>query len=373
MTRRSLRAPATLVAFGLSALLLLTGCSGPTSKTVSADIDCPVAATPLPELKTISKPKEWVGESNACLGSNSVQPVSEHATSTLPVTVTDNQDTKVTITDTSRILALDLNGTLAATVFGLGFGDRVIGRDTSTGFAEAADLPLVTQNGHELNGEAILDLEPTLILTDSSIGPWDVVLQLRDSGIPVVVVTPERSLENTNDIIDQVAAALGAPEQAQLLKTRVADELKRVTDEIAQVAPADVKDRPRILFLYVRGSAGIYYIFGKGSGADSLITSLGGVDVASEIGWQGMRPMTAEALVNADPDLILMMSKGLESVEGVDGLLERIPAVAETSAGKHRRIVDMSDTQILSFGPRSADVVEALAKAIYAPEAGSSK
>ncbi len=81
--------------------------------------------------------------------------------------------------------------------------------------------------------------------------------------------------------------------------------------------------------------------------------------------------MTAEALVAAQPDVLVMMTDGLESVGGVDGLIERIPAIAETSAGAHRRVIDMADAEILSFGPRSADVISALARALYAPEPAS--
>ena len=126
-----------------------------------------------------------------------------------------------------------------------------------------------------------------------------------------------------------------------------------------------------MLFLYVRGSANVYYIFGEDSGADSLIDAVGGVDVAEEIGWKGMKPMTAEALVAAQPDVLVMMTDGLESVGGVDGLIERIPAIAETPAGAHRRVIDMADSEILSFGPWSADVISALARALYAPEPAS--
>ncbi|WP_152176323.1 ABC transporter substrate-binding protein, partial [Mycobacterium tuberculosis] len=110
--------------------------------------------------------------------------------------------------------------------------------------------------------------------------------------------------------------------------------------EVAAVTPAAAADRARMLFLYVRGSANVYYIFGEDSGADSLIDAVGGVDVAEEIGWEGMKPMTAEALVAAQPDVLVMMTDGLESVGGVDGLLERIPAIAETPAGAHRRVID---------------------------------
>ncbi len=73
------------------------------------------------------------------------------------------------------------------------------------------------------------------------------------------------------------------------------------------------------------------------------------------------------AIVAMDPDVILVMTDGLASVGGVDGLLKSKPAIALTSAGQHKRIVDMADGDILSFGPRSAAILDALARAIYAP------
>jgi len=78
--------------------------------------------------------------------------------------------------------------------------------------------------------------------------------------------------------------------------------------------------------------------------------------------------MTDEALVAANPDLILTMSGGLESVDRVVGLLAEKPAIGVTAAGEHERIADMEDGLILSFGPRSSDVLDALARAIYAPD-----
>ena len=92
------------------------------------------------------------------------------------------------------------------------------------------------------------------------------------------------------------------------------------------------------------------------------------MDVAAEIGWDGMKPMTDEALVAADPDLILVMTDGLASAGGVDELLASKPALALTTAGQHRRFVDMADGEVLGFGPRSAAVLDALARAVYAPD-----
>ncbi|WP_265521881.1 heme/hemin ABC transporter substrate-binding protein [Oerskovia flava] len=352
------------------AVLALAGCALPGSQAAGDDLP-PVDTTPLAELEPLADPRSHVGESVARLADSAIRPVAQDPAPALPVTVTDMQGSEVTITDASRILALDLYGTTSRIVFELGLGDNVVGRDTSSGFEEIADEPLVTTGGHELTGEAILDLAPTVIITDTTLGPWDVVLQMRDAGIPVVVVDSHRSMDNVGTIIQSVADALGVPAEGEALAERTEAEIAATVDQIAQIAPQDPEDRLRVVFLYVRGQAGVYYMFGEGSGADSLIESLGAIDVATEIGWDGMRPLNDEGLVATQPDVILMMSKGLESVDGVDGLLEQLPAIAQTPAGANRRIVTMDDTEILSYGPRTADVLEALTRAFYAPEPAS--
>ena len=194
---------------------------------------------------------------------------------------------------------------------------------------------------------------------------------MRDAGIPVVVVDSDRGLDNVADLIHQVADPLGVPAAGDALAERTQQQIDDVTAQIAKVAPADAGDKLRMVFLYVRGQSGVYYMFGEGSGADSLIDAIGGYDVADEIDWNGMKPLTDEGLVAAQPDLVLMMTGGLESAGGVDGLLERLPALAQTPAGQHRRFVDMDDSQILGFGPITASVLDALAVATYAPEDAS--
>ncbi|MDP2774900.1 MAG: ABC transporter substrate-binding protein [Nocardioides sp.] len=364
---------AALPALLLAAVLLVSGCglSAPSDGAEGEGADgCAGSPAPaLADVDALEDPRSWDGPASPVLGTCEVRPVTDSARPELPVTVTDAQGTEVTVTDTSRILALDVYGTLARTVYELGLGDSVVGRDISTQFAEAADLPLVTQNGHDLAAEAILDLDPTVIITDTSLGPWDVILQMRDAGIPVVVTDSERSLDNVDDLTKQVAAALGVPEAGRALAERTAAEVAQVQEQISEVAPSDVQDQLRTVFLYVRGQSGVYYMFGEGSGADSLVDALGAYDVAEEIGWSGMKPVTDEGIVAAQPDLVLMMTGGLDSVGGVDGLLERLPALAQTPAGEHRRFVDMADSEILGFGPDSASVLNALAVALYAPDA----
>lgn len=328
---------------GLAAVLAVAGCGGVTS----------TAATTAPAALTLS------GPATATVAGQDVTPV-EKVEPRLPVTVRSFDGEQVTVTDVDRIVAVDLYGTLGEVVFTLGLGDNVVGRDSSTGFPSAAHVPVVTAGGHDLNAEAILDLDPTVVLTDTSIGPPEVPQQLRAAGVPVVFFDPTRTLEGVPDQIRAVARTLGVEEAGEALVARVDGEIASARE----LAPTG-EDAPRITFLYVRGSAGVYLMAGPGSGADSMITSVGGVDVGTDIGLdKPFVPITSEALLTAQPEVIIVLTKGLESVGGVDGLL-KIPGLAQTPAGQHRRIVDVDDTDLLSFGPRVGQTITALATVLY--------
>lgn len=361
MTRRALAAAVIAVA-------LLAGCTAAPDAGEAPTASAP--QIPLDELVPLDDPRAYEGPSTALLGGDAIEPMSPRPAQQLPVTVTSRDasgEREVTIDDTSRVLALDLAGSLAATVWGLGFGDTLVGRDVSTTFAGTEDLPLVTSGGHTVNAEAVLALRPSLVITDGTIGPRDVLAQLRDAGVTVVFVDNAPSFDGAAQLARDVGAVLGVPDAGAALADSIRAEVEATIAQVARLAPADPADRVRMIFLYLRGGAGIYYLFGEESGADVLIDALAGVDVAADIGWDGMKPATDEAIIAADPDLVLVMTGGIESAGGVDQLLAERPALALTTAGRHRRFVDMDDGVVLGFGPRSADVVAALARAIYAP------
>ncbi|MFI5935292.1 hemin ABC transporter substrate-binding protein [Actinoplanes sp. NPDC051494] len=298
------------------------------------------------------------GIATATLATEDVTPLDPAPEPELPATVDSADGRKVTVTSAERILAVNLYGSLGELVFSLGLGDRVVGRDTSTTFPSAAELPLVTPQGHDLSAEAMLKLDPTVLLVDDSIGPATVLDQVRAAGIPVVVIDDEQTLDAVPRHIRAVAAALGVPEAGERLVTRVRTEID--TARVTTGTPV------RIAFLYVRGTAGVFLIGGKGAGSDAMIEAIGATDAGSAIGLEKFRPLTSEGLINAAPDVILVMTEGLRSVDGVDGLL-KLPGVAQTPAGVNRRIVDMDDGILLNFGARTGKAVEALAKAVYGP------
>ena len=139
----------------------------------------------------------------------------------------------------------------------------------------------------------------------------------------------------------------------------------RTADALADAAADAAAARPTVAFLYLRGQAGVALLGGRGSGADSMIEAAGGTDAGAALGLGPFTPITSEALAEAAPDVILLMTDGLRSVGGVDGALA-VPGVAQTPAGRDRRIVSIDDELLYSFGPRTPEALRTLTEQLSA-------
>lgn len=254
-------------------------------------------------------------------------------------------------TDGERIVTMTAG--LTEAVFALGFGDLVVGRDLGSTLAEASDRPIVTTT-HDVNVEALLAVRPTLVFVDEDTGPDAALDQVRATGVRVELVDNATRVDDIVPRLEKVAEILGASERAERLANVIDGELERVRSE------ASTSLRPRVAFLYVRGPAGVYLLGGPGSGPDSIIEAAGGIDAGTAIGLDlPFTPLTPEALVEAAPDILFVTTTGLDSVDGIDGLLELV-GVQQTPAGKARRVMTAEDGLLFSFGPRTPDLVTGL-------------
>jgi len=251
----------------------------------------------------------------------------------------------------SRVVAL-ANGS-AEIIASLGHLDILIGRDVASDVASLESVEVVT-SGHQIVAEKILSLNPDLLLIDPSSGPASALEVLQAAGIRIVKISEAWTLTEIDRKVGEVAAAIGAVDDGEALIAALQSSSSAVTQ-----IPAGKK----IAFLYLRGGSAVYLIGGKGSGTDSLITAIGGIDAGAQKFENPFTSMSAEAIVALNPDVFLVMSKGLESVGGVDGLIQ-LPGIAQTQAGKNRAIVVVDDSLLLSFGPRSYSLLAALSQSV---------
>jgi iron complex transport system substrate-binding protein len=254
-------------------------------------------------------------------------------------------------TSPERVVAL-ANGS-AEIIASLGYLNILVGRDIASTSNELKGVPIATA-GHQVVAEKILELNPDVVLIDNTTGPATAIDVIKRAGIKVAMIDEAWTLTDIAKKIEAIGEVIGAQPAAVQLVQKLNSGLQD-----------SGKDHPgvRIAFLYLRGGSAIYLLGGQGSGADSLIAHLGAIDVGAQKFKQPFSPITSEALIAADPEIILVMSKGLESVGGIDGLVS-LPGISQTSAGKNRAVIAVDDSLLLSFGPRTPDLLRQLSGAI---------
>jgi len=258
--------------------------------------------------------------------------------------------TKSTQFSVARVVVL-ANG-VAEIINALNGKSIIVGRDISSTEDALKDIPIVT-SGHQVISEKVIALNPDLVIVDAATGPKAAIDQIKAAGIAVIQTPESWTLADIATKVKAVSAAVGASAQGEALISALEKE----------IASSTVKGKPKIAFLYLRGTSSIYLIGGPGSGADSLISAIGAVDIGAQKLAHPFNTLTAESLASLNPDLILVMSKGLESVGGVDGLI-KLPGVAQSNAGRNQAIIDVDDSLLLSFGPRTPSLVNRLAVAV---------
>lgn len=235
----------------------------------------------------------------------------------------------------------------------MGFKSILIGRDIASTDADLTKVPIVT-SGHQVIAEKIIALTPDLVIIDKSTGPQSALDALAVAGIRVVRTPEAWTLSDLPAKVGAIADAIGAPASGTALSAAMNSSLSTL---------GNAERKSRVVFLYLRGGSSIYLIGGKGSGADSLITAIGAQDIGAATLANPFNAMTSELIASLNPDVILVMSKGLQSVGGLKGLVE-LPGIAQTDAGKNKRVIAVDDSLLLSFGPRTPDLLSKLSAAM---------
>jgi iron complex transport system substrate-binding protein len=243
---------------------------------------------------------------------------------------------------------VSLGGGLTELAFAIGAGPQVVGTDASSTAPEAAaTLPKVGYY-RQASAEGILSLRPDLVVAHADTGPPAVLAQLRQAGLPVLVVDGTPSAPA---LLDRVAL-LGAVLEREAEAGKLRDGLRRQLEAL----PGPGGARPRVLFIYARGG-GTLNVAGAGTAAHAMIELAGGENVLAS--QQGYLPLTAEAVVAARPDVLLLTTGGLQSLGGIDAL-RAVPGVAQTPAGRAGRVLTVDDLTLLGFGPRAPSAAAAL-------------
>ena len=277
-----------------------------------------------------------------------------------PVEVTDANGETVVIHSAERIVSL--NGSTTEILFALGIGEKIVGCDASSTYPKHATetLPSVGYQ-YRLNAEGILSLRPTLVIGRADVKPPQVIEQLRMAGVTVLLFKEPRTVDEAKQRLRTIGKAVDRQEQATALISVLDKDIETLKSKLS--ARQD-QAKLKALFLYLRGPQ-TAFVLGKDSGPSAMLELVGATNAAGKI--KGTKPMTAEAVIAAQPDVYVLFESGLKSIGGVEGLL-KVPGLAQTPAGRNKRVVAMDGLYLSGFGPRCGKAALDLFRGIYESE-----
>lgn len=255
---------------------------------------------------------------------------------------------------TERIITV--GGSATEIVYALGAGERLVGTDTSSIYPEAATKLMQVGYQRQLSAEGVLSLKPTLLVILPEAGPPAAIQQIENAGVKILRVGNESSVDGTRTKIRQIAEALNQKEKGEEIVKQLENDLSE-----AEKTVSSKTTKPKVAFVYSRG-AGAAQVGGTGTPADAMIKMAGGENAITE--FAEYKPLTPEALVAAAPDVILLPTRALASLGGVEGVLN-LPGVQETPAGANKKIVTIEDMLLLGFTPRLGQGVKELCEKIH--------
>ena len=177
--------------------------------------------------------------------------------------------------------------------------------------------------------------------------------QLRDAGVPVYVVKNATDFEETYATIETIGKATGKIEEAEKIVT---DMKAKVEEVLAKTATVENKKK-----VFVETSpAPEIYTPGKNTFMNQMLDMIGAENIAADQeDWFMMDP---EEIVNRNPEVIVVMYDYIDTA--VEDVYKRNGFDAITAV-KEKAVVQVDENKTSRTGPRLADGLEEIAKAIY--------
>ena len=245
---------------------------------------------------------------------------------------------------------VSLGGAVTEAVYALGAEHMLVATDTTSLYPDAAARTPKVGYLRQLSAEGVLSLKPDAVIGAGETGPAIVLEQLRAAGVQVETVPATHDWAEVLAKLRMAGRATGKQAAAEVLAQQLQQQWQAVQADVARA-----RRKPRALFILAH--SGTPQVAGTGTAAHALLEMAGALNVVQA--FTGYRPLTAEAMAAAAPQLIVTTTQGLEAMGGVDAFWKR-PELALTPAYAQRALVAMEASHLLGFGPRLPSAVRQL-------------
>ncbi|RZF58755.1 heme/hemin ABC transporter substrate-binding protein [Sphingobacterium corticibacterium] len=266
----------------------------------------------------------------------------------------------LTVFYTQNIVAqnriITLSGALSETVHALGKGKNIVAVDVTSEYPAAIKQKPRASRDRTFSLEGLLAFKPDLILVPPNEISYAVESKLKRLGVKVVTIQQEYSAKGAERFVREVADAIGASAAGATLVKKLQTDIKQALAGLQTGA-----NKPKVIFIYARG-VGTMSVAGKGSSLDAIISLAGGRNAVQE--FNDFKPYSTEALIKANPDVLLLFDFGTSSLGGKNAVLN-MPGVSLTNVGKNKRVISMDGNLLVNFSVRLPQAIKELNQQLY--------
>lgn len=330
-----------ILSMAIAFFFTLAACGEQSDPTLAAEV-----ATEQPEVET-AEPADVPEATEA--------PALTEEPDPWPQEFTDGLGRSITL-DAPATQIVTLGASVLESLFAIGAGDQVSGREEFSTFPEEAlEIPSVGSLWGELPSEAIVALEPDLVIAAEIISP-EQVAALEELGLLVFWQANPIDFEGLYVNIRELADLSDHRDEAEELIQAMS---QRVAGVIAVVGT--VSENPTVFYELDATDPENPYTVGTGNFIDTLINMAGGVNIGAVL--EGEYAMiSSEELIVQNPDIILLSDAAYgitpESVAARPGW----DAIAAVVNGQ---VLPFDPFLVSVPGPRLVDGLEEMARLFH--------
>ncbi|MEP6699970.1 MAG: ABC transporter substrate-binding protein [Bacteroidota bacterium] len=266
-----------------------------------------------------------------------------------------------------RIVCLSKH--LTEMVFALGKGHNIVACDLSSTYPDSAKLLKTVGYHRALSPESIIAMDPDLVIHSNDIGPANVLPQITKAGLNIKVFGGANTIDSAKLLLKQLGEFFGEEHKADSI-------IKKMDADIAKAASTlkamNIQDTPTVMIIHFGRANNVYFVMsGRGGVGDKMIALAGGKTASYDA--KGARQISAEAVAEANPDIIIATDYGFDQMGSMDKFITGVAGVSLTNAAKNKRIVRFEEHDIVYFGPRSGENIIKLMNLIHPPADAAKK
>lgn len=272
-----------------------------------------------------------------------------------PRTFVDDLDRSIEMAaPAERIIALGPSS--LESLFAIGAGSQVVGREEYATYPEEAlEVTSVGSLWGELPTEAILALEPDLVIAPEIISP-EQIQSLEDLGLIVYFQANPVDFDGLWLNLHALANLTGHEEEADILITTLDARVKAIEEKILPLSY-----RPSVYYELDATDPQNPYTIGAGTFIDTIIIMSGGLNIGQALDG-GYAPISSEQVISQNPEIIILADApygitpdSIASRAGWDVII----------AVQNDSVYEFDPFLVSVPGPRLVDGLEAMAKLLH--------